>query len=140
MGCDIHACLEFNQDGKEWVMIKYLEDFKLPFLNRNYTFFAALAGVRGPGPEPKSYPHDISDGTCFWIKSWGSDSHSLSFGGLGWIASQFHSYCCSKYRDDIDNFMVDYGGNVLEHAADYMLDDELDKPLSQYRIIYWFDN
>lgn len=70
MGCDIHGFVE-AKIGDKWVAITELYSN-----GRNYERFAALAGVRGEGPEPKGIPNDISDTVKYWIDAWGCDGHS----------------------------------------------------------------
>ena len=48
-------------------------------LDRNYTRFAALAGVRGDGPTPKGLPKDVSESTKLYSDEWGLDGHGHSF-------------------------------------------------------------
>lgn len=105
MGCDIHVVLEqkLSVAGHEkWVAVdcfNYRKVYKrdpvthkvglaqdrevyVPaFCERNYQFFAKLAGVRGPSPvEPKGVPKDASDTTLALTSEWGVDGHSLIHG------------------------------------------------------------
>ena len=75
MGCDIHTAVEkYDEDSDTWFMIpvEIYQDIE----RRNYEFFAALAGVRGKGPEAKGLPDDISLGSQWIVHGWGTDGHS----------------------------------------------------------------
>ena len=43
---------------------------------RDYDFFAAIAGVRGEGPEPNGIPEDASELARIYIDNYGVDGHS----------------------------------------------------------------
>ena len=67
MGCDIHGVLEVKWNDK-WIGLHnypYSENANHYTMYRDYAFFAALAGVRGPGPEANGLPKLISDLTEF---------------------------------------------------------------------------
>ncbi len=159
MGADIHAVLERRIDGK-WIGIHnfpYLnnaaaeisfmtanwkqQEEKIPkeyyifwrALGRNYELFGNLANVRNPGPEPRGIPDDISDLARFEIDGWSSDGHSHSWGLLSeigglFMAAYFPSQVFDKSRyDRVGSF---FGISDLT----------TEKTLSQYRLVYWFDN
>lgn len=85
MGADIHIVIEALPRGRtEWVGVGTTQ-FSLNFIdhytsdvdkwptitrlsNRNYTFFAALAGVRGEGPAPLGLPKDASSMTKWLLR------------------------------------------------------------------------
>ena len=63
MGADIHGVVEkrVRLDGVDkWVAVSFLR-YPDKGKERNYTRFAALAGVRGDGPRPKGAPGDMSE-------------------------------------------------------------------------------
>lgn len=43
---------------------------------RDYAFFAAIAGVRGEGPKPNGIPEDASELARMYIDQYGCDGHS----------------------------------------------------------------
>lgn len=120
MGCDIHVFVERFWRGK-WVMdnkaARYAPD-------RNYGRFAALAGVRGPGPKPKGLPDDCSDSVLMIAEDWGHDGHSHSWYTMDeaidiWVDTDY-----------VDNYMG------IDPSYYYF---NIDKP-GQYRVVFWFDN
>lgn len=119
MGCDIHLYIEYRkkpapntipEPGRRW---NSLGGRINP--GRNYALFAALAGVRGDGPEPKGYPEDAGfwadeDATVFisdtpsenyvtpataerWVKEWGCKYRNGRDGAPKWVTCpDWHSH------------------------------------------------
>lgn len=156
MGCDIHMVVERKWEGR-WVglhAVPYMRTYERDnasaplsvsfhgwdIKNRNYGFFAKLAGVRGEGPEPKGVPDDASDLTLMEIDSWGQDGHS-------------HSWCMVQefydlFRESNEWLVVD---TLVEGSARISIDDLLGVSYSDlaeeekgvadnYRVVFWFDN
>lgn len=142
MGCDIHVVLEKRvtmPDGSEkWVCTDTfrghhsafkkdpftLSNYSFPVAEiRNYARFAALAGVRGDGPDPRGLPDDASETTQYLAD--GDDWHSHS-----WLpVSEAAEIYKQTSPESLGNFdAADYFFNVYE--------DEID----QHRIVFWFDN
>lgn len=167
MGCDIHWIIEKRNMGPEpedvWigVAMKYntptlptsadLPDeyslFTRPiYSNRDYAFFAALAGVRGEGPDPRGIPPDVSTLARTDIDSYGADGHSHSWATLlefvlTWLKvnkPQAYDICIAALTaqrldgtplsDEVRQILSYYSGAS-------MLSD-----LEDYRVIYYFDN
>lgn len=93
MGCDIHAIVEQQADDGRWVTVNTLShfvarrrkdgerDWAFPAaLERNYRRFAALADVRGDGPDPRGVPADVSETGRFRIDELSNDGY-----GHGWL-------------------------------------------------------
>jgi hypothetical protein len=87
MGADIHLVLEQRDDMLGWVGLhNFSQDIlrastrkgwtSFPARERNYDLFAALANVRGEGPEPKGLPSDASALTRLRLSELDSDLHS----------------------------------------------------------------
>jgi len=92
MGCDIHFVLERREKGKDnWLGVfstsapsparaishnTDCHDYGVLLEQRNYRFFAALAGVRGRGPEPNGLPEDMSELAHELVDGWDTDGHS----------------------------------------------------------------
>lgn len=75
MGCDIHFHIEYKIDG-QWVLMHQ------PRINRDYTLFGLLAGVREVNLAPyatRGLPDDISVGTRVSSEYWSEDGHSHSY-------------------------------------------------------------
>lgn len=132
MGCDIHGWIE-KRVGNKWVAYRELEKrpYSLDDIDpraRNYARFAALAGVRGDGPDPKGLPLDISETTQFWVDEWDTDGHSHS-----WLS-----------LDEAARIFLDTEWEPSEFARKWPatsffgVDYEQDAPL--YRLVFWFDN
>ena len=135
MGCDIHGTIE-KKVGNKWIMVDRLS-YGLPALNRNYERFGALAGVRATGgPKPRGIPADVSESTKLYINEWGCDGHSHSYLDLREAAVVFLKTDYSFDRHNIN-------GHEQKYPISYYFgieDEELDEELSEYRLVFWFDN
>ena len=163
MGSDIHVVLEtrytFGSDDECWIGLHacpYIRGtaevgntnlYLWPMRERNYKRFAALAGVRGPGPEPRGLPENASSLARMESDGWGDDGHSHSWLPL---RDAVRVYLATEYDPAIvflskDNPLVDraYGHYFgLSHLDDAGLNDAglgSDSP-DNYRIVFWFDN
>ena len=167
MGCDIHMVLERKYEGK-WVGLhSYVVRPKAVSVfiqgetgwdtadaahvsyradSRNYSLFRALAGVRGESPfgnEPKGTPEDASDLAHMFAEEYGDDGHSHSWSLL---PEFLKCYGWAKFGEDSEEHKqaaldaiagkVPYAELFEEVTGIY---DE-DKPLTDYRIVYFFDN
>ncbi len=161
MGADIHYMIErqrLDQDDNpigvwDCVAEKYSTP-KLPtsvgvpekhpslplFGKRNYDFFAALAGVRGDGPEPRGVPDDVSSLSKYIIDGYAGDGHSHSWMSLKdftltWLRvnrpEEYAKLIAARLEDSSSHearkIMSYYSG--IDH---YELDD--------YRVVFFFDN
>ena len=129
MGCDIHIVVERQWKG-EWVASS-IPHHSSPSINRNYDRFARLAGVRGPGPEPRGVPKDASQTTRYLVEELGRDGHSHSFYSL---AEAMPIFLETGYEQG--DFAKKYPEGFyfgIDHEA------RGSKP-SEYRIVFWFDN
>lgn len=154
MGCDIHIVLERKYNNK-WIgitdystnpyhLIRENDKFKFKWYcnlvtMRNYRRFAALAGVRGNGPEPKGIPVDISDLSLMIVNYWESDGHSHSFMSLKEASKILIDTLEIKDNEwDEDSLkMIKECSMMVIFGID---DDNLDDNLDDYRIVFWFDN
>lgn len=132
MGCDIHLTVEWQRPDDTWVMINYVT--QAPARDRNYRRFAALAGVRGPGPEPRGVPDDCSAGTNFWIEHYGDDGHSHSWAFL----AEFLQVCReTEYQSHDARGTPRYRYWDEGHYFGLYLDNET---FPRMRVVYWFDS
>jgi hypothetical protein len=139
MGCDIHLVVEAKTDKGSWAAINTMntvarltaEGAGVTYVypaaeDRNYTRFAALAGVRGEGPAPLGLPDDASETARFLCSEWGGDAHSHSYMPLAKAAIIF--------------------GATSEHSGEKIPSNYFfGVPVSslgerEYRIVFWFDN
>jgi hypothetical protein len=141
MGCDIHMVLE-RKHGLKWIAVdtfksheaSYSKGYTSPSAtSRNYARFAALANVRGDGPEPRGIPADISDTTAMLLEDWEGDAHSMSWLPLGEAAKIF---IATEYSSKPEDFAAKY---PQSHFFGVDESDDRNKRV-KYRLIFWFDN
>lgn len=125
MSTDIHMFAEVRVSD-EWVMVNRIEGRGA---DRNYTRFAALAGVRGDGPDPPGLPEDVSAGVRWHVDRWEGGAHSCGYGTPEKIAHIFL---------EADDKL----GRACGFAREYPVQHYLDFHLSggEFRIVYFFDN
>lgn len=161
MGADIHWVLEFKPVGTDnWIGIfadmftpspppniskdsMFSHGIIHPLLGqRNYDFFAALAGVRGEGPEPNGIPNNVSDLTHYLIDDWGNDGHSH-----GYLPA--HEFCKiadehylqgSLYNESVKHRLKGVPENTFYPMLLLDLYPTLDNQEGEYRVVFWFDN
>lgn len=156
MGCDIHFTVERKVKDK-WIgvfstdltprqpMYSYAKGgYDLGTLTgcapvageRNYTFFASLAGVRGAGPDPKGVPDDMSELTSAALDDWGGDGHSHSWDTFeDFMRLHIANTSSRTYRALAVEALK--GGNGVLDALFW--ETETDRR-ENMRVIYWFDN
>lgn len=154
MGCDIHWVLEKHYESG-WIGVYSSNESLLPsgstgntkinpskdswftttLSNRNYPFFARLAGVRGAGPEPRGIPVDISQLAKAEIDLWGEAAHSHSWASAqefitAWLDDESRiNYITNRFIGE----PPDQYNRLLGLTTDY-------HNISDYRVVYWFDN
>lgn len=154
MGCDIHFTIEKKINNK-WVGV-FSTDLtpRMPSVsydhheigtmtnvvpamkNRNYSFFAALAGVRGDGPEAKGVPDNASPLTKAAVESWGTDGHSHSWDKLDDFMTLHIKHTDSRlYKKLLVQTLKGEAKEVLQG-----LFWEGPEERADMRVIYWFDN
>lgn len=118
---------------------------------RHYDFFAALAGVRGLGPEPKGLPDDMSFVVKYKADSWGADGHSHSW----YYAEDFLPIFLEHHTTPEER--KEYAKDILENGSAFTMSKALDQYLgidtyigeglngslyetNAYRFVFWFDN
>jgi len=134
MGCDIHGVIERKWKDK-WVAVRTLDhwhDYKGKFVTpsakeRNYERFAALAGVRGDGPEARGLPDDASETALMRFETEGD--HTPSWLPLKEAAEIFKA---------TDRYLSE---QPEEHwsPAYYFFGIEAEN-LDDYRLVFWFDS
>ena len=169
MGADIHMYIEKRMPSGNWVCVRNLnepirsEGLHLMYQDRsssnggfdafwrlrsrNYELFAALAGVRGDGPEPKDLPQDVSEYVMTEYAGWGMDAHSASW----YSADEFvQIYDRIGVQVDEEKPLSPYVAVRIEDGAEaavakFLHDkasvhvDEEDS-VDLYRFVFWFDN
>ena len=169
MGADIHMFVEKRMPSGNWVCVRDLnevlhsEGMSILFKDRefskttfqafwelrgrNYELFAALAGVRGDGPEPRDIPEDVSEYVEYEYEGWGSDSHSASW----YSADEFvQIYNSIGVEVDEEIPLNPYVTTRMEHGAEMATAQFLfnkasvhvpeDGTVDDYRFVFWFDN
>ena len=170
MGCDIHIFIEFKVGDKPWTPDKHhvirIDDDDIDSYHvrealspRDYLMFAALAGVRGIGPDPKGVPKDVSELISKALDNYGVDGHSHSYSSLKELEQAMKATNRMPNKDIIEpkafGSYPDYDntwGHLLAYckktANELQLDLEIEKMIlgPQYnskvecRILYFFDN
>ncbi len=176
MGCDIHCVLEVRlSDGKghfKWVCADpmrydpYFDDrygFQLIVEtnapdDRDYDYFAALAGVRGdiePVIEPRGIPKDACQEYLDMVERFDCDGHTHSWltfnemlnGGVFDEVNYIYEEIDEAYREILDNFWF-AGIPKTEYRNDYKFYedamkrhlDAFSKHLDDVRMCFFFDN
>lgn len=141
MGCDIHLVMEERDPDFGWVGIETFRGFYdgtdwrgHPAQSRNYRLFAALAGVRGDGPEPRGIPETASAATRMMLKQWGADAHSASWLPLMDAVREFNA---RRYEEG--EKAVDPKSYRDSFPASFWFGVDEDN-LENYRLVFWFDN
>jgi len=117
MGCDIHAFVEVRLPGAGWTLVERLD------IGRYYAFFAALAGVRGPGPEPHGIPLNASEAFHYHADWYGEDGHSHS-----WERGEDFLALFKKVE------------NHEEAYWPFALREIVDEHPGETRVVFFFDN
>lgn len=141
MGCDIHLVLE-RKYGLKWIAVDTFAGHEAAYgkgwaspaaRSRNYERFAALANVRGDGPQPRGLPDDISETTAMLFEDWESDAHSMSWLPLEEAAKV---WLATEHGMKPDDFGAKYP------QSHFFGVDESDDPSkrTKYRVVFWFDN
>lgn len=165
MGADIHIYAERKLRDGTWSMCRdykatspqlyeglKLADDTYPMLftkarGRHYDFFAALAGVRGDGPEPKGLPPDVSPLVKEISDGWDVDGHSHSWYSARdfvpkfmehWIPAEEGAALIAKKLDGYGHGLV---AEVLAHYLGIDVPYVNDVPdVDAIRFVFWFDN
>lgn len=154
MGTDIHFTVEHKTaDSPTWIGVystSMTPNFPLADIDGNvkfnlqvlyedcyYSFFAALAGVRGPGPAPKGVPEDASALTRREVAAWDVGGHSHSHLSLQEFVGTWLQVCNPDLFAAHSKEMLDGAGPITPTLSKYMgvWGDEGD-----FRVVFWFDN
>lgn len=143
MGCDIHMVLEEKDDDLGWVGIDAFRGHRdrkgnsswPAVTDRNYRRFAALAGVRGDGPEPRGVPEDASALTRLEIRGWGGDGHSHS-----WLPISDAVKIFSTRFYEAEQALDPKSYEAASPADFWFGSSGADSEPNKYRLIFWFDN
>ncbi len=153
MGCDIHYVIEQEHNG-EWVGVFATDNWltypnfdahrhisAFLFKERNYQFFANLAGVRGLGPEPLGLPEDLSSMSRMYTDSWDTDGHSHSYASLRdfvttWLVVNNESIV-SLVKEKLEG--NDPVLEVVKKLGICQYEEE-EPSIDKYRVVFWFDN
>lgn len=144
MGCDIHIAIE-EKTEHGWMPVRFMNPIHqrpvkdrstgyaaAQIAERNYPFFAALAGVRGIGPDAKGFPTDINQATKHWLEEHGGD-HTPSWYPL----AEFLSIYTQVEKDDTSEaseFARKYP------ASQFFYLDRGDEQPDRFRVIFNFDS
>lgn len=141
MGCDIHMWAEIYEETK-WKMTDFLFEHETlngphfneyPYWDRDYNFFALLAGVRGeedPLQLPKGIPDDASHGYLHQCELWEGDAHNHSFYTL--------EYLKKKSKDIPESCKYSFD-ELLKNLEEFKK-GEMEEEDQNIRIVFFFDN
>lgn len=148
IGCDIHIYPEiYNDNIERWV---YTPSYGVTEIdNRNYTLFAALAGVRGSGPKPNGLPEDLSDTVQYqWDTIWQWDGHSCFHMSLTKFIDVFKATTFDiRLIADLslrpkDSLSKEHKRllDTYENFIDWTFEDIREDDRNNCRLVCWFDN
>jgi hypothetical protein len=166
MGCDIHIVLERKDRDNVWIGWKQMtymstEAIKLTYTNyetphemprfvsyiidqRNYSFFNALCGVRGPGSEfgyePRGLPNDASRMTRMCLSEDDVDLHSHSWLSIKELVPCLAAHWGNKKKEEyIFERMANEDGNL--YLATQLVDEGIvNDNADEWRFVFAFDN
>ena len=162
MGADIHYMIERQRTDRHdnpldvWDCVS--EKYSTPVLptskevsekypasalygNRNYAFFAALAGVRGDGPDPRGVPDNLSPYSEYIIDQYAGDGHSHSWAPLKefvltWLKVSMPEVFAQLVANRLGS--SDESQEARDIMRHYCGVDHYE--LDSYRVVYFFDN
>ena len=161
MGADIHLYVERKFPYGSWAIVQTFEPINKTAVGmtsdnaydwmfyevsgRNYELFAALAGVRGNGPEARGIPDDASPLYRHYVREWASDGHSHSWCSATEFANK---YIATLDSDDptvkrFASWVLNGGSNnavlrFLDVYCSVRVDEEGNA--DDYRFCFFFDN
>lgn len=165
MGADIHIYAERKLKDGTWSLFKTLGfENKTAFRDdgqfgdhkgatwlsyrargRHYGFFAALAGVRGDGPEPRGLPEDVSPYVKEEAERWDGDAHSHSWYSAEEFVPIFMEHHMSP--EEIAKITATklenkYPMDITQHICEIFVGVECADAddVSRTRFVFWFDN
>jgi hypothetical protein len=164
MGADIHIYAERKLKDGTWAMCKQYNSMSDKAFaveevsstdrmfhracSRNYSFFAALAGVRGVGPDPRGLPEDASPLVKEESDGWDSDGHSHSwYSAEEFVPIFMDHHMTEKERTELvakkleAKYAVDLTADVLDnYLGIYLPYRDGEEDTSCIRFVFWFDN
>lgn len=151
MGADIHFVIErkhkngwvglYASDAasnwiSSWLTPQRTKNSLQKLRERDYHFFARLAGVRGDGGEANGLPKDVSELTSMHLERDGSDAHSH-------FHMPIHDFVSQKLVDlaSISEYAVHrlVGSDPVQEFMSHALDEFLTLD-ENTRVVGWFDN
>jgi hypothetical protein len=142
MGCDIHLHVEVKING-EW------HHYAHPYVERDYSLFGRMAGVRDEAQEPvaplRGVPSDATFLTRYDYKLWGEDSHSASWLGpkevhalANWWKKRNPSAMSFEWDAISQTYLL---RSSFTGFVDYPDENARKHPgLEDFRFVFWFDN
>ena len=139
MGCNIHLHIELQDWNGDWV------HYSAPHVQRSYSLFEKMAGVRGCQDRaispPKGLPDDLSLVTRVSYRDWSRDAGSMSWLSSDeimeledWLALE----CLDLEGDVLHCYLMDKHGFTSFKRYDDI--PYLPKPFTDIRFVFWFDN
>lgn len=135
---------DFSQrikQGKADAEVVYQGNTHWPPTSRNYNLFADIAGVRGPGPEARGVPDDVSLLAAHMIARWDADGHSHT-----WLTMDEALPLFIRHRqfgdpgEAVKEALKKGTAAAVEQYMRYFWGMDDDDTLADFRLIAWFDN
>jgi hypothetical protein len=135
MGCDIHFVVERKQAGDLGWLGVYSTDACFgechKFRQRDYGFFARVAGVRGR----------CTEGVCHYQKGLPRDISALAWHEFSAHPSDHHSPSVLPLRDFCNAWLAENPrAEVREGHIVYDLTGIYQEEGEEHRVVFWFDN
>jgi DNA-binding transcriptional ArsR family regulator len=136
MGCDIHCILQKRTKGV-WHTVCAISD-----IERNYTLFGILAGVRCDEYQPIDAPRGIPKGVDHVIKpTRAGDECRVYFGDYDyWLGT--HSYSWLTIREILKYYAKNWCNEEIRLSLNYLLNILAERITKKgvYRIVFGFDS
>jgi hypothetical protein len=142
MGCDIHLHTEVKIGG-QW------HHYSAPEIDRDYTLFGKMAGVRGGGDPiapPRGLPADVSAVTALDATYWDADGHHHSWLGAAeiweleeWLRKLMDG---DPKRPDGWEMCREHWGYLFGNpfGSFHEFPRERREGIEDVRFVFWFDN
>ena len=138
MGCDIHPHIEIKINGK-W------EHYSVPRIQRRYSLFEKIAGVRGDIANaiapPRGVPHDMSLVTQICWNHEKPNAHSAT-----WL-SKIEFLQMVEWGNEMKNTPQEWNGQFEHFEIGYLTGNSFNlykgpvpPEVEDVRFICWFDN
>jgi len=108
---------------------------------RDYDFFAAIAGVRGEGPEPNGIPEDASALARIYIDQYGADGHSHGHMPLiDFVRAKMRVRADVVTAAEVTHKLTSKSDVITREPLEFALADLSTYQDDSVRVVFFFDN